>query len=433
MVPLSTANVATPSKWHWFKKISLRSTSVQLSLVLFGVFVFGSFLPVSTKMGFYTLSLLIKETLLLLLPLVVFSCLFKSLLANKAYAFRFVGTLLFMVVASNTVSTLIGYGVSQSILPHLDLAKINAPDAVETWTQAQELLPWMEVHLDPFGVKSWFNNKNALIFGLIMGLLAAVLPLPQQITVFSERLQKAVNFFLTRVFIPVLPLFVLGFVLKMQHEGKFMLIFKTYIPIVLLIAMTNMLYISALYAIVAKCNITKMAQLIKNMLPAGLAGFTTMSSIAAMPVTLKAAESNVSEQDKPTIRAVIPATVNIHLIGDSIAITTMALAMLLAFGYSLPTLSQFWHFIQFFVITKFSVATIPGGSILAMLPVLEQSLGFTSEMLGFITAVYILFDPLITAMNVVGNGAFAIFSTRCLPTQKPVENAGPIDKGKLDR
>ena len=81
MVPLSTANVATPSKWHWFKKISLRSTSVQLSLVLFGVFVFGSFLPVSTKMGFYTLSLLIKETLLLLLPLVVFSCLFKKVIS----------------------------------------------------------------------------------------------------------------------------------------------------------------------------------------------------------------------------------------------------------------------------------------------------------------------------------------------------------------
>jgi len=203
-----------------------------------------------------------------------------------------------------------------------------------------------------------------------------------------------------------------------------MLIFKTYIPIVLLIAITNALYITFLYGLFAKFNVKKIFNWLKQMAPASLAGFSTMSSIAAMPITLKAAESMVEAKDKATVRAVIPATVNSHLIGDSIAITTMALAMLLAFGQSLPTWPQFWTFAQFFVMAKFSVATIPGGSILAMLPVLEQTLGFTAEMLGFITAVYILFDPLITGMNVFGNGAFALFSTKYLPKaaldKKPV-------------
>jgi Na+/H+-dicarboxylate symporter len=421
------------SKWRWLKKISLNSTSVQLLLVLLGVLVFGSALPLPTKMGFYTLSLFIKETLLLLLPFVVFSCLFKTLLANKAYAFKFVGVLLVMVVSSNILSTVIGYGVSHLILPQLDLAQIGTNASIDVWAKTNDLLPWIDIHFDPFGMKSWFNNKNALIMGLVLGLLSSVLPLPQQIAGAADRLQKAVNFFLTRIFIPVLPFFVLGFVLKMQHEGKFMLIFKTYVPIILLIAATNTLYIALLYAIASKFNLKNMGRLIKNMLPAGLAGFTTMSSIAAMPVTLKAVENNVAEREKPIVRAVIPATVNIHLIGDSIAITTMALAMLLAFGHELPTLSQFWHFVQFFVVTKFSVATIPGGSILAMLPVLEQSLGFSSEMLGFITAVYILFDPLITGMNVMGNGAFALFSTHCLPTQANLKNRCPIDKDKPAR
>lgn len=433
MGSLSNTAALHSSKWHWLKKISLRSTSVQLLSILTGVFIFGSTLPVPTKMGFYTLSLLIKETLLLLLPIVVFSCLFKTLLANRAYAFRFVGILLFMVVVSNTLSTMIGYGVSHIILPHLDLAHINSSGSMEAWTETNHLLPWVDIHFNPFDIKGWFNNKNALILGLALGLLSSVLPFPQRVTVAAEQLQQSVNFFLTRIFIPLLPLFVLGFVLKMQHEGKFMLIFKTYIPIILLIFATNTVYIAVLYSIAAKLNLKKIGCLIKNMLPAGLAGFTTMSSIAAMPVTLKAVENNVLEQDKPIVRAVVPATVNIHLIGDSIAITTMALAMLLAFGHELPRLPQFWHFIQFFVVTKFSVATIPGGSILAMLPVLEQSLGFTSEMLGFITAVYILFDPLITAMNVMGNGAFALFSTRCLPTKTTAESRAPIDKHKPAR
>lgn len=42
-----------------------------------------------------------------------------------------------------------------------------------------------------------------------------------------------------------------------------------------------------------------------------------------------------------------------------------------------------------------------------MLPILEKYLGFNVEMMSLITALYILFDPVITAANVLGNGCFA--------------------------
>ena len=41
-------------------------------------------------------------------------------------------------------------------------------------------------------------------------------------------------------------------------------------------------------------------------------------------------------------------------------------------------------------------------------PVLEQHFGFSTEMLSMITAMYIIFDPVITGVNVAGNNAFAI-------------------------
>jgi Na+/H+-dicarboxylate symporter len=41
-----------------------------------------------------------------------------------------------------------------------------------------------------------------------------------------------------------------------------------------------------------------------------------------------------------------------------------------------------------------------------MLPILETYFGFDSSMLSRITALYILFDPVITCTNVLGNGAF---------------------------
>ncbi len=43
-----------------------------------------------------------------------------------------------------------------------------------------------------------------------------------------------------------------------------------------------------------------------------------------------------------------------------------------------------------------------------MIPILESHLGFNGEMISLITALYILFDPVITAANVMGNGAFAM-------------------------
>ena len=47
-----------------------------------------------------------------------------------------------------------------------------------------------------------------------------------------------------------------------------------------------------------------------------------------------------------------------------------------------------------------------------MLPVLEQHLSFSPMMLSLITTLYIIFDPLITSANVLGNGAFAMFFSK---------------------
>ena len=39
-----------------------------------------------------------------------------------------------------------------------------------------------------------------------------------------------------------------------------------------------------------------------------------------------------------------------------------------------------------------------------MLPILESQLGFTTEISSLRTALYILFDPVITCANILGNG-----------------------------
>ena len=78
-----------------------------------------------------------------------------------------------------------------------------------------------------------------------------------------------------------------------------------------------------------------------------------------------------------------------------------------------PSLLNYLIFSMYFVIAKFSVAAVPGGGILVMLPIPKTYLGFNTEMMSLITALYLLFDPVITCANVLGNGAFAKLIDRC--------------------
>ena len=204
-----------------------------------------------------------------------------------------------------------------------------------------------------------------------------------------------------------MPIFILGFTLKLENDQVLQLLCQNYLAIFLIIFCSAFGYILLAYGFLNRFQVKAWWFSLKNMAPAVLSGFSTMSSAAAMPMTLLAAEKNTS---RPEISgSVIPATVNIHLVGDCFAIPIFALAILLSFDGAIPDLKIYAAFSLYFILAKFAVAGVPGGGILVMLPVLEQHLGFSGEMLSLITALYIIFDPIVTAANVMGNGAFAIF------------------------
>lgn len=129
-----------------------------------------------------------------------------------------------------------------------------------------------------------------------------------------------------------------------------------------------------------------------------------------MPVLILCTEKNLPE---PAVAdMVIPATINTHTLGSAIGITILSLTTLLAFGHTLPTFYEFFEFGLIYALAKFAVAAVPGGAIIVVGPLLETYFHFTSEMIGLITAIYMLFDPFGTATNVTGNGFFPIAFSR---------------------
>ena len=62
----------------------------------------------------------------------------------------------------------------------------------------------------------------------------------------------------------------------------------------------------------------------------------------------------------------------------------------------------------------FAASGIPAGGLIVMIPILISQLGFTSDMISVITALYLLLDSFGTAANVMGDGALVILVNKVL-------------------
>ena len=180
---------------------------------------------------------------------------------------------------------------------------------------------------------------------------------------------------------------------------------KSYSFVFVLFFFYASLYAFSFYMLVAKGNFHKCVEYIKNMIPAFVTAISTISSALTMPVTIMCAEKNA--ENKGLAGSIISATVNIHLLGDCLGIPLLAYSLLKHYGLEEPSLGTYFIFTIFFVIAKFSVAAVPAGGIIVMTPILEKYLNFSPDMSSLIIAIYVIFDPIITGFNVLGNGALA--------------------------
>ncbi len=368
-----------------------RKMPIILLAVIFFVILFEEFIPPYHKSLLYALSLSIKSAIIFVLPFIIFMLLFRTLSKLASNATKIIVWLLCAVCISNFISTMISYTVGSAIY-NLDLS-IALPEDVEGLVPA-----WS------FSLPKLVANDHAMFSGVICGILFSLFN-PGLSAKISHQFAKIVDVTL-RLITYVIPIFIAGFVIKLIDDKVMENIMHDYALIFVLVAAAQFSYITLIYLASNSFQLAPFVASIRNMLPAAIAGFGSMSSAAAMPLTIIGAEKNTSNPNQT--RLVIPATVNIHLIGDCFAIPIFAFAVMKNFGAAEPAFLSYVIFAFYFVMAKFSVAAIPGGGIIVMLPILESHLGFNAQMASLITALYILFDPVITCANVLGNGGFAL-------------------------
>ena len=383
----------------------LKALPVQLVLSISAAFLLGTTLDRFNVSIFFTLSHCFVELLLFILPFMVFSFIFRALVNLQKGSARLIVLILAGVMISNATALIISFGLSKTLLPLLNITHVPG--------FSTELRSTIEP-LFSLRLPQLMGTDQAMTLGILIGLsfnfLSPELFLKKRLTHLFTQIGDVVTFFLKFIFIPLLPIYVFGFCLKLSFDRALTHLFQHYGKVFLLSMSIVIVYLFLLYWIASGFSLRKALRLIKTMLPAGMTGFSTMSSAATMPITLSCTEKTT--QDKNLTQLVIPTTSNIHMLGDDLTIVMTAMTLLVLFGHPEPSLLQFLLFTCAFCVAKLSCVGIPGASVLVVLPVLQQFLRFSPEMISVLTTIYILQDPFGTSANVMGNGAFALLIQR---------------------
>ncbi len=379
-----------------------KSLPIQLTLCLLIGLCFGNTLSLDMANGIYTVSCFIKDLLMYVLPFVIFTYLWAAIVSFGNRGIALIIATLCLIIVANATSVLTSYGLSILILPNIidGAAPHITHNAIETVVSLWTIPNWQ-----------YIKPLHGLFAGISIGIISLISRNSQLIKV-SLRLRQTATLILQKGFIPFLPLYVLGFVIKLSRDGQLGYLMHSYAHTFVFICGLIMAYLLFWYAIGSCFNVKKTIQSIKEMIPAGITGFMTMSSSATMPITLAATEKNLN--DRPFANFIIPIATNWHLVGDGISLTVTALSLLLMFGQPLPTLSAFLIYTAYYCLAKFSTAGVPGAGVIVILPVARDYLGLDETSTALLSTIYILKDPILTSSNIFGNGAFAMVTHRLL-------------------
>jgi Na+/H+-dicarboxylate symporter len=345
---------------------------------------------------FLTISSCLKELLVFVLPFLLFSFVAVALSAIPRDGMLFVLALLVAVFVSNFVNIMIsgciGFGA------------LSGATAREVMADVDPLMP-----LFSMGLPHVATTLQALVVGVICGFINSFYP-TRGVNFIIGRVHAWVMLFMRRFFIPALPIFVSGFLLKLFAEGRMTGFLSNNFRVCAIMCGSLICYLTLWLLVAAGFKRGRAVEILKNSFPAMVTAFSTMSSAAALPLSLEAARKNTN--DRVLADVVMPLTMNFHMLGDTIIVPILAMTVMLAFNHPLPDVYTYAMFGVFFVLNKFAGAGVPSGTIMVTVPLLKDLFGFDDSMVAFTIAFYGVIDPIATCGNVTANNFFIVIFHR---------------------
>ena len=375
-----------------------------LIAIVVGIII-GEFMPMEVARVVVTLSGIFSTFLKFIIPMMIVAYVTMGIANLKAGT----GKLLLITVALAYGSTLIfgsaSYFVSSNIFPHF--MSEGALDKIAA-TAGISVPAYLSISIPPL-----LDTMSAVVMAFILGLNISILrgeTIGDTLYNGVKDLSGIIDNVLSKVIIPLLPLYICGTFTDMTKSGKTFVILGILWKVFLVVIIMHLICILIQFMLAGTVSGKNPFTMIKNQLPGYATAIGTQSSAATIPVNLKCAEADgVSEQIR---NFVVPLCANIHMAGSMITITACATAVCLMNQIPI-SLGTVIPFIMTLGIAMVASPGAPGGSIMTALPFLYMVFGPelgdpSGPICALMVALYITQDSFGTACNISGDNAIGL-------------------------
>lgn len=344
-----------------------------------------------------TVKYILNQVINFCVPLIIIGFIAPSITKLGNNASKMLGVALVIAYVSSLGAALFSMGAGYGLIPHLSIAAN---------VEGLKKLPKIVFQLD---IPQIMPVMSALVFSVMIGL-AATWTKAKTITTVLEEFQKIVLEVVTKVVIPILPIFI-GFTFcALSYEGTITKQLPVFIKVVLIVMVGHFIWMALLYVLAGIYSGENPWAVVKNYGPAYITAVGTMSSAATLAVALRCAKKSKPLRDD-MVDFGIPLFANIHLCGSVLTEVFFVMTVSKILYGNIPSLGTMILFCVLLGVFAIGAPGVPGGTVMASLGLITGVLGFDETGTALMLTIFALQDSFGTACNVTGDGALTLMLT----------------------
>lgn len=365
--------------------------------VIIGIII-GQFANESVMHVVVTIKYILNQMIVFCVPLIIIGFIAPSITKLGNHASRMLGVAVTIAYMSSLGAALFAMAAGYLIIPNLSI--ISEVEGLKE-------LPQLVFKLD---IPQIMPVMSALVFSMLVGL-AATWTKAKIITQVLDEFQKIVLDIVTKIVIPLLPIFIAFTFCALSYEGTITKQLPVFIQVVVIVMVGHFIWLVLLYGIGGASTGKNPMNVVKNYGPAYITAVGTMSSAATLAVALRCAKKSEPVLRDDMVDFGIPLFANIHLCGSVLTEVFFVMTVSKILYGSLPSLPMMILFCALLGIFAIGAPGVPGGTVMASLGLIVGILAFDEMGTALMLTIFALQDSFGTACNVTGDGALTMILT----------------------
>lgn len=344
-----------------------------------------------------TLKYILGQLINFCVPLIIIGFIAPSITKLGNSASRMLGVALLAAYTSSVCAALASAAAGYALIPSLSIV-----------TEVEGLKSMPEV-IFQLSIPQIMSVMSALVFSVMIGL-AATWNKAKNITVILDEFQKIVLSLVSKIIIPILPVFI-GFTFwALAYEGSITKQLPVFLQVIVIVLVGHFIWMAVLYILAGIYTKENPMEVVKYYGPAYLTAVGTMSSAATLAVALQCAGKSKALR-KDMVQFGIPLFANIHLCGSVLTEVFFCMTISKILYGSLPSVGTMILFCVLLAVFAIGAPGVPGGTVMASLGIITGVLGFDETGTALMLTIFALQDSFGTACNVTGDGALTMILT----------------------